>query len=595
MATLTPVPKIQFFDANGNPLVGGKLYSYAAGTVTPQVTYVDQGQTATNTNPVILDSRGEASVWLGTLPYKLKLTSATDVEIWTVDNIENDFNATLTTLAASGGSALVGFIASGAGATARTVQSKLRDIVSVTDFGAVGDGVADDTAAIQAALNAVGLYSNGGTVVLPNGTYNCGSTTLTIPQKVTLYFDGATLVSSAANAVAITLGSDSLSGKISGSNQASKIQHTGSGYGIYCNGNGESRANVVISDITVQGSSAGAAGLYTTAFNRMTTSELKIKGYTTGAAHLNEGANAVTHFSPSFEGCLHGMDNVAVVKSLVQYSANAVAMFGGHIFGCTGWGWRERKSTGTGPNLGNLISGCTFENNGINASATSGHVFAQFTISLDIQGSYFEDYAGTAPVTAVLIGDASNVPQSINITGNIFSTFGTNVIENNNGQTVLVEGNYAGGANTNFVTQGTNGRLLTAKNNRAPAVTNYFSGSDTGGDTIIDNAASTFVNSNSVTIRGYGFNAISGLAQDLAVRTRGGGSNCVNFLASDGTNIGSMTNAGAFNASVSYAVAGTKVVGARGAAVADATGAGDVVAQLNTLLSRLRAHGLIAT
>ena len=38
-----------------------------------------------------------------------------------------------------------------------------------------------------------------------------------------------------------------------------------------------------------------------------------------------------------------------------------------------------------------------------------------------------------------------------------------------------------------------------------------------------------------------------------------------------------------------------QVVGAQGAAVADATGAGDVVAQLNTLLARLRTHGLIAT
>jgi hypothetical protein len=44
-----------------------------------------------------------------------------------------------------------------------------------------------------------------------------------------------------------------------------------------------------------------------------------------------------------------------------------------------------------------------------------------------------------------------------------------------------------------------------------------------------------------------------------------------------------------------YRVAGTKVIGAQGAAVADATGAGDVVAQLNALLARCRAHGLIAT
>lgn len=91
MATLTPQPKTQFFDINGDPLVGGKLYSYLAGTTTPTPTYTDAGQGTANANPIILDSRGEANVWLGTgVNYKLKLTTAADVDIWTVDNIINN-------------------------------------------------------------------------------------------------------------------------------------------------------------------------------------------------------------------------------------------------------------------------------------------------------------------------------------------------------------------------------------------------------------------------------------------------------------------------------------------------------------------------
>jgi hypothetical protein len=153
MAALTPVPKIQFFTANGEPLVGGKLYSYSAGTTTPLVTYTDQAGTSANTNPVILDSRGEASVWLGTGPYKLRLTSATDVDIWTVDDIYSEGSQSMQELLSSSGSSLVGFIADGTGAAYRTVQSKLRDTVSPKDFGVVADGTTDDTAAWQLWIN----------------------------------------------------------------------------------------------------------------------------------------------------------------------------------------------------------------------------------------------------------------------------------------------------------------------------------------------------------------------------------------------------------------------------------------------------------
>jgi hypothetical protein len=63
----------------------------------------------------------------------------------------------------------VTFLAAGAGATQRTALEKFRDVVSVKDFGAVGDGVADDTAAFQAAWSAI--QSTGGTIVIPAGVY----------------------------------------------------------------------------------------------------------------------------------------------------------------------------------------------------------------------------------------------------------------------------------------------------------------------------------------------------------------------------------------------------------------------------------------
>ncbi len=87
MAVLTPSPKMQFESAAGVPLSGGKVYTYAAGTTTPQATYTDYTGATPNANPIILNSRGEAAIWLGSASYKFKLTDANDVEIWTVDYI----------------------------------------------------------------------------------------------------------------------------------------------------------------------------------------------------------------------------------------------------------------------------------------------------------------------------------------------------------------------------------------------------------------------------------------------------------------------------------------------------------------------------
>lgn len=86
MATLLPEGKQSFENGLGQPLVGGRLYTYDAGTNNPRVTYQDAAGAVPNTNPVILDARGEATVfWVGA--YKVELRDALNNLIWTVDGV----------------------------------------------------------------------------------------------------------------------------------------------------------------------------------------------------------------------------------------------------------------------------------------------------------------------------------------------------------------------------------------------------------------------------------------------------------------------------------------------------------------------------
>lgn len=156
----------QFFDNSGNPLSGGRLYTYQAGTTTPAVTYTSSAGTIANSNPVVLDAAGRVpeQIWLDTTyTYKFLLQTSTGVPIWSKDNIP----ATIS-------SAQVSFIQAGANAVVRSAQSKMRDIVSVKDFGAVGDGVTDDTAAFNAAIAA--LPADGGTLFIPSANYRINLT-----------------------------------------------------------------------------------------------------------------------------------------------------------------------------------------------------------------------------------------------------------------------------------------------------------------------------------------------------------------------------------------------------------------------------------
>lgn len=80
----------QFFDNNGVPLAGGLLYTYAAGTTTPQTTFTSSSGNINHTNPIILNSAGRVpggEIWLNLNSYKFAIYTSTSVLIATYDNI----------------------------------------------------------------------------------------------------------------------------------------------------------------------------------------------------------------------------------------------------------------------------------------------------------------------------------------------------------------------------------------------------------------------------------------------------------------------------------------------------------------------------
>jgi hypothetical protein len=161
-AYLLSFPRFRAFNqTTGAPLAGGLLYTYAAGTSTPLATYTDQTGLTPNANPVVLNSAGEADVWLSTANYKLVLKDASGVTQWTQDTVQG------VGVSSAGGNAATEWIAFTNTAT----------YISATSFSYAGDQTT--TFHVGRRLKTT---NSGGTVysTIKTSTFSAGTTTLVV-------------------------------------------------------------------------------------------------------------------------------------------------------------------------------------------------------------------------------------------------------------------------------------------------------------------------------------------------------------------------------------------------------------------------------
>lgn len=169
MSQLLVPPKARFVDDNGDPLASGLVYTYEAGTSTPLATYTNQGGGTPNANPVVLDSRGEADIWLANSNYKIVLKDSDGNTIWTVDNVKYIDDGSIVTAMIANSAITTAKINDGAVTFAKLATGTLSygDYVTKTaDYTALTtddiiliDAVADDvTISLPSVASAANKY-----------------------------------------------------------------------------------------------------------------------------------------------------------------------------------------------------------------------------------------------------------------------------------------------------------------------------------------------------------------------------------------------------------------------------------------------------
>ncbi len=427
--SLSPLLKPRFFvNATNKPLVGGKLYTYLAETTTPATTYSNDTGTP-NTNPIILDANGECNLYLDDdVSYRLILKSANDVTYFDKDRVSSigggdykvlTFNAIddlrlkigsskepvaqtsgyyaagdgggnsfywdgTSSAVDNGGTIIKPTFVSGAG---RWLAINI-DNINVKQFGAVGDGVADDTTAISSAIDEFN------TVYFPNGTYLFSGITIN-KHNVTLYGTGesrSVLLMTNAAAAAVTIGSTAFTSGINIHNL--KIEGNASNLGGISLGTTTfAAARIRIQDVFITGfqNAANGYGIRLNSNQNTDIENLWIEECHFGIYRANGGYSTSTRFSGkgSYFGrnCLHGI--------YVDGQCDDLYIQDGLVEGCLGVGIavtaNAASTAGAGRGTRIILDSVYFEENNKNGLSSYNAVqvigtatgYAQHTLTMN--------------------------------------------------------------------------------------------------------------------------------------------------------------------------------------------------------------------
>lgn len=200
----------QGFTDGGDPLVGGRLYTYAQGTTTHKTAYTDKAGVVPHTYTsdggggqyIALNARGElpAPLYLASGAYDMALKRADDSTVWTRradpgdEGAENVTTRLASSASSSDGAGMVGF-GPALNYPAGTVGASLARWLHIAAFGAVGDGSTDDATAF---VNALAQSAALGLPLVLDGakTYAIGALTLVVSDGTAILGNGATLLCS---------------------------------------------------------------------------------------------------------------------------------------------------------------------------------------------------------------------------------------------------------------------------------------------------------------------------------------------------------------------------------------------------------------